>query len=566
MTRPQWPLAAILLSGLSAAALSQTTPVIPDAGSLLRETERQQRQLPKPGPQAIPAAPASAAQAGVRIHVKAFKLSGHSLIAESELQAVLAPWVGKESSFAELQSAANALTEHYRRHGWFVRVQLPAQDVNDGIITLNILEGRLGAVRIDDGGKALRIDRNFVSESMTERQKPGDPLNLDALERSSNILNDTPGVTVATVLAPGDKPGDTDAMVKVADKPPLTGSAQIDNQGARSTGSDKLSLGGTLDNPSGKGDQIALNGNASRGSTYLKLSYSLPVGRDGLRVGGNVSQMNYRLLGDFAKSDTRGDATTWGINAYYPLQRAATANTGLSLAYDNKDYNVKHNLDAAPGKKANIVIASLTGDLLDGFGAGGMTLWGINLTAGNIDLDGNAKNAFADAKGPDTAGSFYKLGYSLARLQRLDGKTTLWASFNGQTAGKNLDASEQMGLGGPAGVRAYPVMESTGDDGWLATLELRYSLSPELQLTGFYDHGQMRVRHDYDYDTTGALRNGTLKGWGIGLNYTLAGNYALRASWARRLGDNPFADANTGNDQDGSKDLNRFWLTAMKFF
>ena len=156
---------AIALAIFSTGIAAQTAP---DAGSLLREAEKQQApRLPQPAPQAVPQAPLAPDANALRVQVKAFRIRGNTLIAEPELQAVLAPWVGKESSFAELQQAANALAEAYRRHGWFARPQLPAQDLAEGIVSINIIEGRLGAVRIEDGGLALRLDRSLVTQTMT---------------------------------------------------------------------------------------------------------------------------------------------------------------------------------------------------------------------------------------------------------------------------------------------------------------------------------------------------------------------------------------------------------------
>lgn len=546
------------------ASCAQTAP---DAGSILREVERQPRQMPRPGPQAIPPAPAEPAADGIRIVVRAFKITGNALIAEAELQAVLAPWVGKEASFADLQSAANALAEEYRRRGWFVRPQLPAQDITTGVITLHILEGKLGAVRIDDGGKELRIGKSVVAGIVTARQQPGDPLNLDDLERSSNILNDTPGVAVAVILTAGQNPAESDAVVKVQDKPLFAGTVQFDNTGSRSTGHRKLTANVSLDNPSGHGDQVSLNSNASDGSAYLKLAYSVAVGSDGLRAGIGVSGLKYKLVGpDFEALKSKGDAQTWGVNASYPLLRSGTRNIALSAALDRKDYHNEANEVATSVKRINAGLLSLTGDLLDGLGAGGMTLWGANLTFGDVDLSGNATNQSTDSNGPRTAGGYRKMGGNLARLQRLSDNATLWASANAQWAGKNLDSSEKMSLGGPSGVRAYPVMEGTGDEGWQATLEARYNLTGELQLSAFYDHG--RIRRDHDANYTGALQPqvATLKGAGLGVGWNQPGKFALRAAFARRIGENPLRTLSTGKDQDGSYDRDRLWLSGIVYF
>jgi hemolysin activation/secretion protein len=551
---------------VSAAIINAQAQQLPDAGSLLRENERQQPQLPKPAPQAVPQTPMAKPQGDLRVLVKTFKLTGNALIGEPELQTVLAPWVGKEVGYTELQQATDAIANEYRRRGWFARPQLPAQDISDGIIEINILEGKLGEVKIDDQGKDLRISKDFVSDSMTARQQPGTPLNLDALDRSNNLLNDTPGVAVATVLAVGKNPGETDAIVKVQDKPLLAGIVQLDNQGARSTGENKLTVNGNFDNPFGIGDQIAISSNFSQGSDYLRLAYSVPVGRDGLRMGISTSAMQYKLIGDFKPLNAKGDAQTYGINGYYPILRSGTRNFGVAFAVDRKNYYNEANAVATSDKAINAAIISFNGDSLDGLGNGGMTLASLNITGGHVDLSAVPANEQADQNGPRTAGGYGKIGYSLSRLQRITDKATLWATVYGQRAGKNLDSSEKMSLGGPNGVRAYPVIEGTGDDGWLTTLEGRYNFMPELQVQAFYDHGHIQQSHNPDYVGAPKTNSATFKGAGLGVSWTQAGNFILRAVWARRIGDNPLPNPINGKDGDGSYDLNRFWLTAIKFF
>jgi hemolysin activation/secretion protein len=552
---------------LSTIALSVQAQITPDAGALLREAQRPKEQLP--ALPAKPAAPTTAqAQADtVRVTVQRFRLSGNTLLSNTDLQAVLAPWLARPLRFAELQQASAAVAQAYRERGWFARVQIPPQDVSTAEIAIDILEGKLGEVRIDDAGKPLRVGRELVSATMTERQKSGDPLNLDALERSNNILNDTPGVAVTTILAPGKGPGESDAVVKVQDKPLVASSAQLDNTGSRSSGEHKLSANLTLDNPSGTGDQVSINGNASEGNTYLKFAYSLPLGHDGMRVGANASAMVYRLVGaDFEALKSKGDAQTIGVTASYPFQRSAQRNMTVAAALDYKTYYNEANGAATSKKTIPTALLALTGDWLDTLGAGGMTLWGVNLTAGSVDLSANATNQNSDATGARTAGGYTKLGYNLARLQRLWPNTTLWASFSGQSAGKNLDSSEKMALGGPTAVRAYPVIEGSGDDGWLATLELRYNLAPEWQVLAFYDHGGIRRDHQGDY--TGALTpaSAELKGAGFGLNWNQPGRWSVRTSVAQRIDDNPLRTLSSGKDQDGSFTKVRFWFNAIAYF
>jgi len=99
---------------------------------------------------------------------------------------------------------------------------------------------------------------------------------------------------------------------------------QLDNQGARSTGKDKLSASVSLDNPLGIGDQVQLYANASQGSDYLKLGYSLPLGRDGLRAGIGASARTRCKTRSAARTATAASTLTecgsppWRISEHGP--------------------------------------------------------------------------------------------------------------------------------------------------------------------------------------------------------------------------------------------------------
>lgn len=556
---------ALLTMGLLAGSLqAQTTP---DAGSLLREVERQPRELPTPTaplPQPVATPPTEDV---VRVFAKAFEFSGNQLLTPAELQQVVSPWLNKELSFSDLQRVADAVAQAYRSRGWLISTKLPAQDVSDGTIRLQILESRLGQFRIDDDDKALRIRPDVLMGALTVRQRPGDPLNLDVLERSSTILNDLPGVGVSILLTAGQEDSTSDVIVKVQDKPLWNGSLQYDNFGSRSTGDNRLGLNASINNPGGTGDQIGLSASASEGSNYLRVGYTLPMGYDGWRAGVNASTLNYKLIGaDFEALKAQGDAQTKGLQLSYPWVRTALHNVAFSANYDWKAYSNEMNALPSSHKRIHLGTLSLNGDHADVWAQGGVTLWGASLTAGQLDLSGNANNQNADQSGPRTEGHFEKFSVNIARLQRLSPSLSLWASVTAQRAGKNLDSSEKMSLGGPTGVRAYPVMEAVGDEGVLSTLELRYNLTAQWQLTAFYDHGRIHRDHDASYPGALELQNIALAGRGLGVSWRNGDQWSVRAALAHRSGDNPLANPQNGKDQDGSLNQNRLWLNVVYNF
>ncbi len=114
-------------------------------------------------------------------------------------------------------------------------------------------------------------------------------------------------------------------------------------------------------------------------------------------------------------------------------------------------------------------------------------------------------------------------------------------------------------------MRAYPSSEAGGAKGDLINLELRWHLPVGFAATGFYDYGRVTVNSDNSFTGASPLNNYSLKGAGLNLTWQQGKGPQLKATWARRIGDNP-NPTSTGNDQDGSLIKNRYWLSAAMQF
>jgi hemolysin activation/secretion protein len=190
------------------------------------------------------------------------------------------------------------------------------------------------------------------------------------------------------------------------------------------------------------------------------------------------------------------------------------------------------------------------------------------LTAGRLDLSGNAGNLAADQAGPRTDGAYAKATASLARLQQITKATSLWLSVSGQASERNLDSSEKFSLGGSSLVRGFPNSEGTGDLGWLATVEVRHSLSPQWQVAAFVDHGQIWLNRDATHVAAASPvpNRYALSSAGLGLSFAPSSKMALRMSASQRLTANPGANPLTGADSDGTLARTRLWVSANWFF
>jgi hemolysin activation/secretion protein len=159
------------------------------------------------------------------------------------------------------------------------------------------------------------------------------------------------------------------------------------------------------------------------------------------------------------------------------------------------------------------------------------------------------------------AGHFNKINWGATRQQTLSNELSFFASIRGQSTGsKPLDSSEHISLGGPSGVRAYPVGEASGPQGHILNLELRYRINPQWLVAPFYDRGRIEKR------TADFNRDYSLEGTGISLSWSGPDDWSAEAIYAYRLGNNPNADRLTGKDQDGSLHKHRLWITVSRGF
>src|SRR6185312_6208123 len=124
----------------------------------------------------------------------------------------------------------------------------------------------------------------------------------------------------------------------------------------------------------------------------------------------------------------------------------------------------------------------ISGDVSDKLNGGGYSTWSVAASMGKLDLSKNPTDEFFDRIGPKTAGTFQKYNPAASRLQRITQRTTLSGSYFGQLSSGNLDSSEKFNLGGPYGVRAYPVGEASGDEGHLFNVEFRDDLPFDLKV------------------------------------------------------------------------------------
>ena len=544
---------------------------VPDAGHILEQNRppalvRQPAATGKIVPDVAPSQNL-VLEGAQKVMVKQFVLQGVSAFPQSAVQAVLAPFSGRELGFAELQQACNAVTAYYRSRGYFVAsAVLPAQEIGHGEVKIQVLEGRISHVRMaPDASVRLRPgqSRRYIDALVPA----GQPVQEDALERALLLTQDYPGVTARAELSRGERLGESALAVQLAEAPLASGQVSIDNSSNRYTGSTRLSGALNLNDLGGMGGQLALLASAAGdGFRYGRAAYVAPVGSSGLRAGAAVSRLNYKLGAEFAALDAHGKATVAQLVATYPLIRSRSTNLQLRTGFDDKRYENFANGAVTSDKRVQLVPLAAS---FSRQGDNSAIQASLELSAGRLDLSGNAAAEAADAVAARSAGHFAHLAYQLGRFQRLPGNFGLMLNASGQFASRNLESGEKMSLGGPGRVRAYPAGEASGDEGHVINAELHYEL-PALRtnLSAFVDVGHVRLNHRVFAGALAANGPGnsySLKGAGVGAAWRAANGAALQVQVATRIGDNPGRGAN-GEDADGKSSRVRAWFTASHPF
>ena len=133
--------------------------------------------LPQPILPPLPSEPPAGAPQlpQVRVFVRVLRITGSTVFSEEDLAQVTAPYVNQELTTEDLEALRLALTRLYINAGYINSgAVIPDQTVQDGVITMQIIEGELSAIEIT-GNRWFRT--NYLRQRLTLDLEP--PLNRE---------------------------------------------------------------------------------------------------------------------------------------------------------------------------------------------------------------------------------------------------------------------------------------------------------------------------------------------------------------------------------------------------
>lgn len=547
-----------LASGLVLSGVAHAQSPAPTAGSILQQSS-QPAALPRAPGEVIklPAPQVQAQQSAASVPLKRLNIEGASLVPVQSLLELVQDLVGAHSTLGGLNQAAQRITQRYRAQGYALAyAYLPAQTITEGVARLVVVEPRYDQIVLKGASRL-----GPAQALQTLGVQTGSPVEQAALERGLLLLNQTPGVRVQGTLLPGAQPATSSLSLSLSDTPVLSASLSADNHGGSATGRSRMLLNASVNNPSGRGEQLAFNAMTSEQGLLHMGGFNLVSGdlRDGLRASASGSHTRYELGGAFAALAQNGTASQSGLALSYPLILTPARTLGLRLELGQSRFATS-STTIDKRSHTNTVRLTVSGARSDADGAG-QVAGALSITAGRHSLD--SAQAELDDAGPGTAGGFRVALLQLQREQPLAQSLPglrLQLSASVQLASKNLEAAQKFYLGGAAGVANLPAAELGGDSGALVRVRLARALSSpwpgNLQGAVLLQSGVVRLNHS---DFSGAATPNRQRASAAGLELVYQHSSALSAQLAylQRIGAKP---------QSASEQRHAAWLSVRYDF
>ncbi len=399
-----------------------------------------------------------------------------------ELRPSFERFLGKPQPVAVLCEIRDAAATALRERGYLAAVQVPTQTIENGTVRLEVLYGRVTAIRVR--GDATGAERKLAA--VLGRLTEDEIFDRRHAERYLLLARDLPGYDVRLTLKPaGTAPGDLIGEVTVQ-RAALFVDASVQNLAASETGRWGGQMRAQFNGLTGLGDATAVSFYATSQFSEQKLvqiTHEMRPGTEGLTLGGQLTfgWTKPDLNAPAGTAALRADTLFATLEGSYPLIRSQGRNLRLAGGMDFLDQKVKL---LVPLSRDKLRVAYLRADF-DAIDLSRPTApgWrmaataelrkGLDLFGASPDCSaGCAANVLASAR-PDGKPT----GTAMRGMAELEVAAASFASFllrgRGQLAFDPLFSFEEFAGGNYTVGRGYAPATIIGDSGLGLQAELR---------------------------------------------------------------------------------------------
>ncbi|MEM6613812.1 MAG: ShlB/FhaC/HecB family hemolysin secretion/activation protein [Cyanobacteria bacterium P01_C01_bin.72] len=266
----------------------------------------------------------------VAFEVKEFQLEGNTVLGEQELELIFRNYRDRQISFADLLELETELTKLYTAKGYVNSgVVVPIQDIDQGIVKLQAIEGRIEDITVEVNG---RLNENYVRQRLA--RGAGEPLNIAELQEALQLLQLDPLIeNINAELSVGSSRDLWALAVAVNQSNAVKPALFINNSRTPSVGSFQRGAELNHNNFTGYGDRLSFIYKNTDGSNDYDASYRLPINS----LDGTVG-VRYRLIdsdiieGNFEDIDIESQTDELEITLRQPILRRANSESTQELA------------------------------------------------------------------------------------------------------------------------------------------------------------------------------------------------------------------------------------------
>lgn len=166
----------------------------------------------------------AAAQDG--LYIKEYRVEGAAHLPRRDVERAVYRYLGPGRSDRDVEQARVALEKAYRDNGFqTVSVQVPQQQVRDGVVVLQVTEMTVGRFRVKNSRYFLPSDIKKQAPSLKE----GVVMDFNAVSADIVALNRNPDLQVTPSMHAGVEANTVDVDLDVKDSRPLHGSVELNN-------------------------------------------------------------------------------------------------------------------------------------------------------------------------------------------------------------------------------------------------------------------------------------------------------------------------------------------------
>lgn len=479
---------------------------------------------------------------GLHFNVWEYRVEGNKLLTREQIERTVYPFLGPDKTIDTIEAARTNLEQVYRDNGYgTVFIDIPEQDVENGVVVLNVTEGKIERLKIT-GSRYYSLGK--IREQIPALKEGFTP-HLPEVQKQVAALNKgVTGRVITPVMKPGNTPGKLDVELKVKDEFPLHASLELNDRYTSNTSRLRLNANLRYDNLWQKGHSASLGYVVS------------PQDRSEVEVIFGTYLVRFpdsdNLLALYAVNSSSDVATTgeinqvgagniYGLRAIFPLTNIGNYTHNLTLGSDFKDFEETTSLlgvDALNTPASYLsFITSYTGNW---FHESAKTSFTADIHFAPRGL-GNTNKEFENKRvGARPNFSYLKTDLSHERkwLYDIIFKTRL----NAQITDSPLISNEQFNAGGMDTVRGYLESQQLGDYGLIGSLEIhtpsfaKYIADylNDFHFFAFVDGARLKI-HDPLPDQISQF---TLSSIGMGIELDAFDGISTDMLWAMVLSDN----------------------------